>query len=92
MRPCLGLALICALVLPGTAAAADRYVPMKAPSAPGPSRYDKVFVQQLGPAKAKNVLVLVPGTNGGAGGITPVARAIVRRTPGTQVWIVDRRE
>lgn len=72
--------------------AVDRYVPMKAPPAPGPAKYDKVWVQQLGPDKAKNVLVLVPGTNGGAGGITPVARDIVRRVPRTQVWIVDRRE
>jgi dienelactone hydrolase len=65
---------------------------MKAPPAPGPSKYDKVFVQQLGPRKARNVLVLVPGTNGGAGGITPVARDIARRVPSTQVWVVDRRE
>ena len=36
--------------------------------------------------------MLVPGTNGGAGGITPVAREIVRRVPGMQVWIADRRE
>jgi len=38
------------------------------------------------------VLVLVPGTNGGAGGVVPVARDIVRRVPHLQVWIVDRRE
>ena len=42
--------------------------------------------------RARNVLVLVPGTHGGAGGIMPVARDIVRRVPRTQVWIVDRRE
>jgi hypothetical protein len=65
---------------------------MKVPPAPGPAKYDKVFVQQLGPANARNVLVPVPGTNGGAGGITPVARDIVRRVPSTQVWIVDRRQ
>jgi hypothetical protein len=51
-----------------------------------------VFVKQLGPRGAGTVLVLVPGTNGGAGGIVPVARDIVRRVPGMQVWIVDRRE
>jgi hypothetical protein len=65
---------------------------MKVPPAPGPAKYDKVFVQQLGPATARNVLVLVPGTNGGAGGISPVARDIVLRVPSTQVWIVDRRQ
>jgi hypothetical protein len=92
MRLALGLAFASCLLLAAPAAAVDRYVPLKAPAAPGPGKYDKVFVQQLGPAKARNVLVLVPGTNGGAGGITPVARDIVRRTPSTQVWIVDRRE
>jgi hypothetical protein len=34
----------------------------------------------------------VPGTQGGAGGVTPVARDIVRAVPRTQVWVVDRRE
>jgi pimeloyl-ACP methyl ester carboxylesterase len=65
---------------------------MQVPPGPGPAKYDRVFVQQLGPSGADNVLVLVPGTNGGAGSITPVARDIVRRAPRTQVWIVDRRE
>ncbi len=75
------LALASCLVLAAPAAAVDRYVPMKVPPAPGPAKYDKVFVQQLGPADARNVLVLVPGTNGGAGGVTPVARDIVQACP-----------
>jgi hypothetical protein len=92
MRLAIVLALLAGLLCAAPAAAVDRYIPMKAPPAPGPSKYDKVFVQQLGPRKARNVLVLVPGTNGGAGGITPVARDIARRVPSTQVWVVDRRE
>jgi hypothetical protein len=56
------------------------------------ARYDRVWVQQLGPRGFERVVVLVPGTNGGAGGLTPVARDIVRRVPRTQVWIVDRRQ
>ena len=92
MRAALCLAVVSCLVFAAPAAAVDRYVPMKVPPGPGPAKYDRVFVQQLGPARAENVLVLVPGTNGGAGGITPVARDIVRRTPSTQVWIVDRRQ
>jgi hypothetical protein len=92
MRPAIVLALLAGLLGAAPAAAVDRYVPMKAPPAPGPSKYDKVFVQQLGPRTARNVLVLVPGTYGGAGGITPVARDIARRVPSTQVWVVDRRE
>jgi hypothetical protein len=90
MRVALALAVLLAFAAP--ASALDRYVPMEAPPGPGPARYDRVFVQQLGPANARTVLVLVPGTNGGAGGITPVARDIVRRVRHLQVWIVDRRE
>jgi len=70
----------------------DRYVPLSVPAAPGPAAYDRVWVRQLGPKQAERVLVLVPGTLGGAGSITPVAREIVRRVPRTQVWVVDRRE
>jgi hypothetical protein len=89
----LGTALTLALLLcAAPAAALDRYVPMKAPPGPGPAKYDRVFVKQLGPRGAGTVLVLVPGTNGGAGSIVPVARDIVRRVRGLQVWIVDRRE
>ena len=78
--------------LAAPAAAIDRYVPMKVPPGPGPTKYDRVFVKQIGPARADTVLVLVPGTNGGAGSAVPVARDSVRRVPGMQVWIEDRRE
>jgi hypothetical protein len=80
------------LMLAAPAAAVDRYVPMKVPPGPGPAKYDRVFVKQLGRASARTVLVLVPGTLGGAGNVVPVARDIVRRVPRVQVWIVDRRE
>ena len=80
------------LTLAAPASAIDRYVPMKVPAGPGPAKYDRVFVKQLGPRDARRVLVLVPGTNGGAGGVVPVAREIVRRVARLQVWIVDRRE
>jgi hypothetical protein len=86
------LTAIAFLAIAAPAAAIDRYVPMKVPPGPGPAKYDRVFVQQLGPKSARSVLVLVPGTNGGAGGVVPVARDIVRRVRGLQVWIVDRRE
>jgi hypothetical protein len=90
LAPLLGL--VAALAFAAPAGAVDRYIPMKVPPAPGPAKYDRVWVQQLGPDDARRVLVLVPGTQGGAGGITPVARDIVRRVPSTQVWIVDRRQ
>jgi hypothetical protein len=91
VRPAL-LTAAALLILAPPAAAIDRYVPMKAPPGPGPAKYDRVFVKQLGPKGARTVLVLVPGTNGGAGGIMPVAREIVRRVPRLQIWIPDRRE
>jgi hypothetical protein len=99
-RLALALSIVLTLAIAAPAAAVpaqppvelDRYAPMKVPPGPGPAKYDRVFVKQLGPHAARNVLVLVPGTNGGAGGIVPVARDIVRRVPRTQVWIVDRRE
>jgi triacylglycerol esterase/lipase EstA (alpha/beta hydrolase family) len=61
--------------------------------APGtPARYDKVGVIKVGPARAKNVLVLEPGTSAGAAYFVPLARWIVSRTKGWQVWSVERRE
>jgi pimeloyl-ACP methyl ester carboxylesterase len=92
VRLALVASLVVSLVCAAPAAAVDRYIPMKVPPAAGPAKYDRVWVQQLGPSDARQVLVLVPGTQGGAGGITPVARDIVRRVPRTQVWVVDRRE
>ncbi|HEX6583789.1 MAG TPA: hypothetical protein VF056_09300 [Thermoleophilaceae bacterium] len=92
LRRTLSLSAVLTLVIAAPAAAVDRYVPMKVPPGPGPGKYDRVFVQQLGPAGARNVLVLVPGTNGGAGSMSLVARDIVRRVPRTQVWIIDRRQ
>ena len=92
IRLAAALGVVLALVVAAPASAVDRYAPMKVPPGPGPKAYDRVWVQQLGPDGARSVLVLVPGTNGGAGGIEPVARDIVRRVPGLQVWIVDRRQ
>jgi hypothetical protein len=92
MRLALALALLGLLIAAAPAAAVDRYVPIEVGAGAGPAKYDRVFVQQLGPRRHDRVIVLVPGTNGGAGGITPVARDIVARVPRTQVWIVDRRE
>jgi pimeloyl-ACP methyl ester carboxylesterase len=59
--------------------------------APGPRAFDRLPVTRFGPAKAKTVLVLVPGTNGGRGDFTLTARDLVKRVRGLQVWAVDRR-
>ena len=47
----------------------------------GPARYDRVLVERFGPASARTVLVLVPGSSSGAGAFAFVARDLVRRVP-----------
>jgi pimeloyl-ACP methyl ester carboxylesterase len=69
----------------------ERYVPIHTPHGPGPARFDRVFVNKIGPPKASRVLVLVPGFIGGAGDFRLIARDIVRRVPDLQVWAIDRR-
>src|SRR3954466_1582557 len=59
--------------------------------APGPRKFDRLDVTKFGPAKARTVLVLVPGTNGGRGDFTLTARELVKDVPGLAVWAVDRR-
>ena len=59
--------------------------------APGPRRFDRLEVTKFGSAKARTVLVLVPGTNGGRGDFTLTAREIVSAVPHLAVWTVDRR-
>jgi hypothetical protein len=66
---------------------------MRGFAAPGtPARYDRVGVIKVGPATARNVLVLEPGTSAGGAYFVPLARWIVSRLPGWQMWSVERRE
>jgi pimeloyl-ACP methyl ester carboxylesterase len=66
---------------------------MKGYVAPGtPAKYDKVGVIKVGAPRARNVLVLEPGTSAGAAYFVPLAKWIVSRAPGWQVWSVERRE
>ncbi len=66
---------------------------MKGFGAPGtPAKYDRVGVIKVGPASAKNVLVLEPGTSAGAAYFVPLARWIASTAKGWQVWSVERRE
>jgi len=62
-------------------------------AAPGtPAQYNKVGILKVGPSSAKNVLVLEPGTSAGSAYFVPLAKWIVSRTNGWQVWSVERRE
>jgi hypothetical protein len=83
---------VLALALP-SAAAADSYVSIKGAPAPGPAKYDKVFVLKIGPDSAKHVFVLVPGTQGAAGSLALAGRDIQAALGDDwQVWAQDRRE
>src|SRR6201995_1781658 len=75
------------------ASAALRVRWMGGARAPGtPTRYDRVGVLRIGPRSAPNVLVLEPGTSAGSAYFAPLARWVVSRDPGWQVWSVERRE
>ena len=62
-------------------------------TSPGtPAKYNKVGILKTGPSSAKNILVLVPGTSASAAYFEPLAKDIVAKSPGWQVWAVERRE
>ena len=62
-------------------------------ASPGtPAKYNKVGILKVGPAEARNVLVLNPGTSASAAYFAPLARDVVSRAKGWQVWAVERRE
>lgn len=72
---------------------AVKFTVMDGYGAPGtPAELNKVGVLKTGPSNAPNVLVLNPGTSAGAGYFEPLAKTIVRRLGGWQVWAVERRE
>ena len=75
-------------------ARADLHVSwMRGVASPGtPARYDKVGVIKVGSPRARNVLVLEPGTSAGAAYFVPLAQWLVSRAPHWQVWSVERRE
>jgi pimeloyl-ACP methyl ester carboxylesterase len=81
------------IALTGTAHAALTVQWMRGVTSPGtPAKYDKVGVIKVGPATAKNVLVLEPGTSAGSTYFVPLARWIVSKEKNWQVWSVERRE
>ena len=75
------------------AASADDYTTMAGYEAPGtPAKYNKVKVLKQGPRSADNILVLIPGTSAGASNFRPMARGLLKRLDGWQVWSIERRE
>ncbi len=94
------VAAICAALVPATAGARGRsgkpdleVTWIKGYEAPGtPEDLNRVGVIKVGPEKAENVLVLVPGTSAGSGYFVPLANDVVENTDDWQVWSVERRE
>ena len=104
--PVMTAALLCGAVLlsscgssPAASPSAGASAPplgvhwMSSYAAPGtPAKYNKVGIIKVGPSDAKNVLVLEPGTSAGGAYFVPLAKWIVSKTSGWQVWSVERRE
>ena len=95
-RRCLLGAAVAALALPTAVQAATpapRFERIAGFTSPGtPAKYDKVGILKIGSPKAKNVLVLNPGTSASAAYFAPLARSLVDKDPAWQVWSVERRE
>ena len=77
-----------------TATAAPRTMTLDGFKAPGtPAEYNKVKVVKQGPAKAKKIMVLIPGTSAGATNFGPLANGLLARLGGKwQIWSIERRE
>ena len=93
--PALALATLAVglVAMPASAPAATSFQRIKGFKAPGtPAKYDRVGILKIGPARARNVLVLNPGTSASAAYFAPLARTLVKRAKGWQVWAVERRE
>src|SRR4051794_16683602 len=90
----LALGLLLAAVAPSASAAVPvRFERLAGFHAPGtPAQLNQVGVLQIGPRNARNILVLSPGTSAGAAYFAPLAKSLVQRARGWQVWAVERRE
>src|SRR3954467_427730 len=89
------IALFAALfaVAAGPANASTRFERIAGFKSPGtPAKYDKVGILKIGSPRARNVLVLNPGTSASAAYFAPLAKSIVAKAPRWQVWAVERRE
>src|SRR4051794_11971159 len=91
-RPIFLIAVAALLAFAPAAGARTAFERIPGYHSPGtPTKYNKVGILEFGSAKAKNVLVLNPGTSASAAYFAPLARSIVARAKGWQVWAVERR-
>src|SRR5436190_12968150 len=92
-RPILLIAVAALLGFAPAAGARTAFERIPGYHSPGtPTKYNRVGILEFGSAKAKDVLVLNPGTSASAAYFAPLARSIVARAKGWQVWAVERRE
>jgi hypothetical protein len=90
----LAAAVVCAVLAPAAGAKIPvKFKVMRGFASPGtPQNLNVVGVLKIGDPKARNVLVLNPGTSASAAYFQPLARTIVKTLPDWQVWSVERRE
>ena len=89
----LAAVVLATLASPAWAQVDVRFVRIPGFAAPGtPSNLNKVGILQIGSAKARNVLVLNPGTSASASYFAPLGKTIAAMLPEWQVWAVERRE
>ncbi|HEY1594900.1 MAG TPA: hypothetical protein VGF74_05875 [Thermoleophilaceae bacterium] len=84
-----------AFVVPQAAAAKVnvRFQRIAGVHSPGtPAKYNKVGILKTGAPRAKNILVLNPGTSASAAYFEPLAKSLVGKLKNWQVWAVERRE
>src|SRR5215217_6544645 len=92
-RGLVAILVLLAAAPPSVAASSVRFTRIQGHAAPGtPAKYNRVGILEVGPRRARNVLVLNPGTSAGAAYFRPLAESIVPRAKGWQVWAVERRE
>lgn len=86
------LAMLIAVLRPGTAAADGERVAIAASVAPGPAVLNQVWVRKYGGPEAGHVLLLIPGSPAGQANYDVLAPLFVQRVPNLAVWTLDRRE
>ncbi len=86
----LGAAVAAPAASAGSLVRFDRIQGVDSPGTP--AKYDKVGILKTGPRRAPNILVLNPGTSASAAYFEPLAKTIVSKAKGWQVWSVERRE
>ncbi|HZR81565.1 MAG TPA: hypothetical protein VFD92_10755 [Candidatus Binatia bacterium] len=95
-RRALALAALAACALVATQAAAQpavRFERLPGFESPGtPAELNTVGVLEIGSPTARRILILNPGTSASASYFAPLAKTIVSRVSGWQVWSVERRE